>query len=118
MTINIGKKYNYSFSSNNDLLNGILKFTFVDDKYPIYELTKEELKSFINFAKRFESIPWREIKNYIGFKFEIIPNIKVPYNSLNENICSLRVSQKFRLIGFRKENAFNIIWFDKNHEVY
>ena len=107
-----------NISDTKDSKHAVLKFTFVDDKYPIYKLSKDDLKAFINFAKRFENLPWGLIKNYIGFKFENIPNLKVPNNTLDENICSLRVSQKFRLIGFRKENAFNIIWFDKNHEVY
>ena len=33
-------------------------------------------------------------------------------------LSSLRVTDKFRLIGYRQEEYFCIVWFDKNHETY
>ena len=112
------KTFTYSIRDN-DKQYGVLKFSFCDNEYPLFKLSKDELKAFVNFAKKFESLSWQDIKKYVGFKFENISNIKNRVRIENSYMFnSLRVSQKFRLIGFRKENAFNIIWFDKNHEVY
>lgn len=42
---------------NTDDRTGILKFSQCDEKYPLQELQKDELKAFISFAKMFESLP-------------------------------------------------------------
>ena len=70
----------------------------------------EENNLKLNFQKQKFDRPTR----FYTRKYELI-NYSIENMKL---ISSLRVSQKFRLIGFREENAFNIIWFDKNHEVY
>lgn len=72
--LNVQKSFNYNLNkNNNDDKYGILKFSSCHYKYPIYELKKDELKAFLNFAKLFESLLWREIKIYPSFKFENIP---------------------------------------------
>lgn len=66
--LNVQKSFNYNLNkNNNDDKCGILKFSSYHDKYPIYEL-----KAFLNFAKLFEGLLWREIKIYPSFKFENI----------------------------------------------
>ena len=118
--LNVQKSFNYNLNkNNNDDKCGILKFSSCHDKYPIYELKKDELKAFLNFAKLFESLLWREIKVYPSFKFENIPQLNKP-DSIDRDIIlsSLRVTDKFRLIGYRQEEYFCIVWFDKNHETY
>ena len=120
---NFGKKdedFNYKLNrENNDDKNGILKFSNCDDKYPLHELQKDELKAFVSFAKSFEGMPWRIIKTYKGFKFENIPEISKPDNIEKDiTLSSLRISQSFRLIGYRNEEYFYIVWFDRNHESY
>ena len=50
------KEFNYKLNcENNDDKTGLLKFSQCDEKYPLHELQKEELKAFISFAKIFES---------------------------------------------------------------
>jgi hypothetical protein len=118
-----GKNNNY-FSydlnfENNDDKYGVLKFSQCDEKFPLQELQKDELKSFVSFAKIFESLPWRRIKTYSGLKFENIPEINKP-DTLEKDITlsSIRVTQKFRIIGYRQEQYFYIVWFDRNHQAY
>lgn len=62
---------------------------------------------------------WRTIKTYNGFKYEDIPQIEKP-DSIEKDITlsSIRASQSFRLIGYRSEEYYNIVWFDRNHESY
>ena len=118
--LNSKKEFNYSLNRlNNDGKTGILKFSQYDEKYPLYDLQKDELKEFISFAKKFESLPWRSIKMFKGFKFENIPNISMPDNLEKDiTLTSLRVTEKFRLIGYRQEEYFYIVWFDRNHLTY
>ena len=33
-------------------------------------------------------------------------------------LSSIRISKSFRLIGYRNEQYFYIVWFDRNHETY
>ena len=109
------KKFEYKLNfNNNDDKTGIIKFSQCYEKYPL-----QELKDFISFAKKFESISWRTIKTYSGLKIENIPEIKEP-NSIDKDITlsSIRITQRFRLIGYRQEQYFYIVWFDKNHLVY
>ena len=114
------KKFNYTLNrENNDHKTGVLKFSQCDEKYPLYNLKKEELKAFVSFAKKFEILTLENIKTYKGFKFENIPELKKPNNIDNDIILSsLRVSDKFRLIGYRQEEYFYIVWFDRNHLAY
>ena len=122
MKHNFGQKNSFDYKlirENNDDKTGILKFSQCDEKYPLYDLQKEELKEFISFAKKFESLPWRSIKTYKGFKFENIPEIPLPNNIEKDiTLSSLRASEKFRIIGYRQEDYFYIVWFDRNHLTY
>lgn len=121
MTHKFATKENfYDFKrENNDDKTGILKFTQCDDKYPIHDLKKDELKAFISFAKLFEKLPWRTIKTYSSLKYETIPELKNPDNIDKDiTLCSTRVTQKFRIIGYRQEEYFYIVWFDRNHQAY
>ena len=64
-------------------------------------------------------MPWRSIKTYKGFKFENIPEIPLPNNIEKDiTLSSLRASEKFRIIGYRQEDYFYIVWFDRNHLAY
>ena len=62
-------------------------------------------------------LKWRDIKTYPGLKFENLPNISKPDN-IDKDITlnSMRVNQKFRISGYRQEEFFYVVWFDKNHE--
>lgn len=109
----------YELNKNNsDGENCCLKFSQCDDKkYQLYNLNKEELKSFIDYAKKVEKMPWREIFCSKGLNYEKLENIKLP-DSIDKSITaySMRASKKFRVIGYRIDCFFYIIWFDNNHE--
>lgn len=97
-----------------------LRFVDCHKKYPLEDLQKKDLKNFIQFAKKIENKTWKEIKfSDNGFNYETIKDKKLPTNS-NGIITmeSLRVDGKFRLIGYRNNEYFYVIWFDRNHEVY
>lgn len=84
------------------------------------EWHRDELNALINCFKKLESMQWKDIKKDSGFDYETVkyiclqrPKTLPPDASLD----SLRVSGKSRLYGYRTQEFFNIIWFDKNHIV-
>lgn len=94
-----------------------LRFVDCHKKYPLEDLSKQELKSFIEFAKKAENKTWKDIKfNDNSFNYETIKNLKLPANSNGIiEAETLRVTKKFRLVGYRDNEYFYIVWFDKNH---
>lgn len=114
------KKTNFDYklcTNSNDDKRCVLKFSSCDDKYPLHFLNKEELKGFISYAKKIESLSWREIKTYSGLNFEALPELKKPDNLTPDiTLFSMRVTQKFRIIGYRQDEFFYIVWFDRNHK--
>lgn len=113
-------KYKIKKQSTDDDKQCRLRFIDCNDKYPLEDLQKKELRSFIAFAKKIEKQTWRQIKfDDKGFNYETIKQKKLPTNS-NGVIAmeSLRVNGKFRVEGYRDNEFFYIIWFDRNHKAY
>ncbi len=95
----------------------LLKFSQCDDKYPMYKLNKEHLKEFIRYAKKVENMTWKEIKTHVGLNYETLSGIGKPDNVPKDvTLTSMRMSQKSRIIGYKQENFYYIVWFDINHK--
>lgn len=109
--------YSLDKENNNDK-NCCLKFSQCDEnKYQLWELGKDELKTFISYAKKVEKIAWQDILHHKGLNFEKLSNMPIPeYIDKSVGIYSMRVDKKFRIIGYRSEFYFYILWFDNNHE--
>lgn len=94
-----------------------LRFSMCDSKHPMWDLDSEEIKEFIKFAKKVEQLEWKDIRKDKGLRYETLNNYKGPESiSKDVSICSMRLSRKSRIIGYRQEEYFYIIWFDNNHE--
>lgn len=90
-----------------------------DKKFQLHKLNANELKDFTNYVKQIENMTWADIKTHGGLRFKALSNIeyKIPNNVPNDiTICSMRLSQKFRVLGFRENAYFFVIWFDNKHE--
>lgn len=96
-----------------------MKFSHCDEnRFQLYELSKEELKTFVSYAKKVEKLPWQEIYHHKGLNYEKLNSINVPdYLDRNISIYSMRADKKFRILGYRNDCNFYIIWFDNNHEI-
>lgn len=95
----------------------LLKFSDCDKKYPMYKLSSNEIKEFVNYAKLVESLEWEKILIHTGLNYEMLRQLTPPSNiSRDINLYSMRMSQKTRIIGYRQNEFFNIVWFDKNHD--
>ena len=113
-------EYTIKKQSTDDDKQCRLRFIDCNDKYPLENLQKRELRSFIAFAKKIEKQTWRQIKfDDKGFNYETIKQKKLPTNSNGViEMESLRVNGKFRVEGYRDNEFFYIIWFDRNHKAY
>ncbi|WYP28464.1 hypothetical protein NSQ54_10310 [Alkalihalobacillus sp. FSL W8-0930] len=84
-----------------------------------------ELAELIECFRKLESQSWTNImkqsKRGLGY-CKVDPKTfskSLPeYISPEHTIIELRVNKKARLFGYRWENVFHIIWFDRNHDVY
>ena len=79
-----------------------------------------ELKLLIESFKKLETLTWKQILLDNGLNYERNKFIAIPLPSEFPNdakLCSFRVNQKKRIYGYRAQEFFYIIWFDKNHIV-
>lgn len=99
----------------------ILRFAYCHNKYPLEKLSGKDLKALMNFFKKIEVMTWKEIKIDDGLNYEIPKhfNVSMPdFFPKDATPVSFRVTQKFRIIGWRESYYLNILWFDKNHLSY
>ena len=77
-----------------------------------------ELKLLIDAFKKLEALTWSEIMLDTGLNYERNKNIavKLPVEiPADAKLYSFRVNQKMRIYGYRAQEFFYIVWFDKNH---
>ncbi len=100
---------------------GRIAFSKVCDRHCLLsDWDKKELKLLIDCFKKIESMCWKDIKSYNGFNYETIKHIAItPPSSLppDATLKSLKLNDDHRLYGYRAQDTFNIIWFDKTHMV-
>ena len=98
---------------------GRIAFSNVCDKHCLLcDWTKKELKALIDCFKKIESLCWKDIRNDRGLNYETIKHAAIRRPSSlppDATFKSLRVSDDHRLYGYRAQDIFNIIWFDRNH---
>ena len=107
----------YKLKQSEDDKCCVLKFSKCDDKHPLWNLNKRELKDFIKFCKKVENMPWKDIRSDTGLNYESLKGINKPlYLSEDITLHSMRLSQKSRIVGYREHEFFYIVWFDYNHK--
>ena len=113
------KKDYYSLDKDNENdKTCCLKFSHCDEnKYRLCELNKQELETFISYAKKVEKLSWQDINSCKGLRYEKIDDLDIPdYLENSISLYSMRLSRKFRILGYRSHEFFFIVWFDNNHE--
>lgn len=102
-----------------------ISLKYIDLKFKSFDDLKKEnnLKSFDNFLSRINDSPnWESIFT----SFQRAPtntkkaNEKMKFLGFDPDqieMFHLRVTQKFRVHGFRNEDRFKLIWLDPDHEI-
>ncbi len=85
----------------------------------------QELIKILEKLREFESMPWKDIlgdKNHRLRQAAISNRAQQRLNQLGlsdeaDNICSLRIDSKKRVVGILRGSIFYLLWWDPNHEV-
>lgn len=107
---------------NYDNNYGKLAFSSACDKHCLLSSWQSrELDELIGYFKLVEKLLWKEIiMESNGLDYEEHHYIALPKpHSLppDTSLHSMRVTQRMRVFGYRTQDFFNIIWFDRNHIV-
>ena len=90
------------------------------NKCSISKWQGKELTSLIDTFKKIEESKWEDILIDAGLQWKRDKHIafKLPDNLPEDvKLHSMRVDGKMRIFGYRAQEYFYIVWFDKNHEV-
>jgi len=109
-------------SGSTDNQNPVFSFQFTcANHFQLSDWQHDELKGLISKLRELSGKRWVEIKSLKGFK-PVDPatfSKQLPQNVPQDaTIFECRTSGKARLFGYRINNIFHIVWFDRNHQVY
>lgn len=108
-----------SYSTNDDFCRFVFSFT-CERHCLLSDWQKIELSELIGFFKKLELQTWKDIFKDDGLNYESHSWIALPRPRAlppDASLDSMRVTQRMRLYGYRTQNFFNIIWFDREHKV-
>lgn len=98
----------------------VLSFKHVSDNHCLLsDWISTEIKELISTFKMLEEVPWNKLHS-TGLRLKAIDSFSKPlppYISPDETIYEIRVCQKKRVFGYRTDDIFRVIWFDRNHEI-
>ncbi len=111
----IERKVNY------DECRGRFAFSSVCERHCLLSSwIKQELDELIVYFKKVEKLLWKEILRDPGLVYEEISHIALPRPASlppDASLYSMKVAGRLRVYGYRTQDVFNIIWFDRLHEV-
>lgn len=88
------------------------------------EWNSDELSCFSNFVDKINRLTWKEIKSHSGLQLKSIEKAQgLPNNDIKEKLsrditfCEMRINQKARVVGFRRNSIFFLCWLDRNHRI-
>jgi hypothetical protein len=105
----------------------VFRFSLVDleGKWGWHNVTAHNLRLALQRLKACESQTWKEIE---GDKNHLIPFHKICLDArkrleeLNyddfDGLFSIRVTQVYRIWGFRSDHVLQLLWYDPEHSVY
>lgn len=89
--------------------------------YQLSSLQKDELDVLINSLQIMSKLSWKEVLKHSGLRYKgpiEHYNGKLPeWLDDDVELFEFRFSRRGRVFGYRTGQIFNIIWFDRNHEV-
>lgn len=98
-------------------------FRHVDtNNYLLQDWEKDEIKQLVKRLILLEQLTWHGVKTHGGLRWKTLDTSSlrcaIPANIPEEQtIAEFRVSQRMRVMGYRQDRTFYLVWFDRNHEV-
>lgn len=72
-----------------------------------------ELKQVVAALRRLRDLDWNGLYRHTGFRWEAIEHMKAPNGS---KLCSLRLSQKVRAVGYRDGDFLRLTSLHPDHD--
>jgi len=106
-----------------DHLTPLFCLSLIARDFCVLDCETNEQAAFACKLRKISQMTWRELKNAPreGLGFESIYNIdkdKIPAVAQGKRILAFRISEIHRLIGYRDNRVFHIIWNDPRGRVY
>lgn len=104
----------------------IFSFHYLDKKYCISKCNKNEKAAFADTMRKLSELTWTRIASEPkhGLGYEKIPKGilkgKVPKNISPDvmKFVVFRFHTQAAMVGYRDNNIFHVIWFDRNFTLY
>ena len=100
---------------------GKFAFSSVCERYCLLsEWQKTELTELMSYFKKIEKLVWKNILKDEALNYESHDFVDIPIPESfppDASLDSMRVTLKMRVYGYRTQDIFNIIWFDREHKV-
>lgn len=108
------------------ILYPVFSFIYLQESHCISKCTKEEKVSFVDKMHILSKITWNQIWSapHLGLGCEKIEMGRItgaqipPTIGLDVKFLALRFHGKKPMVGFRVDNIFHIVWFDRNFNLY
>ncbi|TNJ64552.1 hypothetical protein FE784_19945 [Paenibacillus hemerocallicola] len=98
-----------------------LSFDHLDENFSFGILNYEEKRQFISTFKMFSEMSWDDILNHDGLDYKpYTPSGQSWFENTpfhNTKIYKFRTSQKLRCFGFREEDIFYVLRFERDHKI-
>ena len=100
-----------------------------------FDINREDFnhKLFLDKLLSYSTMTWTDIKNqkhddnkskHHNYPFEKMSNSaqkrfeKLDLDEYSDNIFSFALTSKLRIVGFRENEKFYVLWYDDNHQIY
>ena len=114
-----------SYGESSDDKKAYIALKYFDKNFECFsEWQSDELACFSNFVDKVNSMSWKQLKKHTGIRYKDIDVARrIPGNNIKETLskditfCEMRVTEKARVVGFRRNTVFFICWLDRSHRI-
>jgi len=109
--------------NHNKLMPHLSFHHFDESSECISDWTSSEAKQLFAKLRQLSQTTWQEILSSRGLGYKEIQNsgcLSRQWPARLSTDCTMseiRISQKSRIFGVRRERAFYLVWLDRNHEI-
>ena len=78
-----------------------------------FRLEAGELRQVVAGLRRLLGLQWSDLYRHTGFRWEVIEHLQAPNAA---KVCSLRLSQRIRAVGYRDGEILRLVSLHPDHE--
>ncbi|MWC30773.1 MAG6450 family protein [Paenibacillus sp. MMS18-CY102] len=100
-----------------------LSFSLLEREYGFQMLDQDEIRAFLSTFEAFCKMTWVDIGKSDGLQYKLYSPSSQDENWFRNSqyrdkvICKFRTSRKYRCFGYRENDVFYILRFERDHEI-